>query len=64
MATTSRNIRVADELWAEAKTAAAARGITVTAYVVGKLRELVEAERVRAAFVDGLAAPATDDAAR
>lgn len=61
MPTPSRNLRVADQLWNDAKAAAARRNTTVTSYLVGKLTELVEHDKTQQAFVNGLTAtPAAD----
>lgn len=56
MATPSRQVRVPDQLWAEAEEACARRGTTRSAYLVGKLAELVESDRVERVFVEGLPA--------
>lgn len=42
MASTARNVRVDDDLWAAAKLAAEAEGTTASAVMVDALRALVE----------------------
>lgn len=54
MATPARNVRVDDELWEAAKAAVERRGATVSGYLVGKLRELVEADQAEQAWRRGL----------
>lgn len=57
-ATPARQFRVADALWNAAKDAAARRNTTRTAYLIEKLTELVEADRIQQAWTEGLEAPA------
>lgn len=59
MATPSRNVRVADDVWDAAQDVLARRGTTVSAYLRGKLTELVEADRAHQAWAAGLGSDAT-----
>lgn len=63
MATPSRQVRVPDELWAAAERILADRGTTRGAWINAKLAELVAADRVARAFVEGLSPAQADEVA-